>query len=171
MAPPKDGPVLRDIHVPDVSMWWPLAPGWWGLIVVVLALITFVVVVLVRRRRHRRWVHAALADLRDAQQRHAADGDTSAWVAKVSQLLRRIARRARPASVSERGAAWQRTLSELAPRMDVGRLAGLDEALYARQVRVDTDAIARDVETWAAQALKHPAPRRAATTEVPHGTA
>ena len=32
---PTAGPELRDIHVPQVSMWWPLAPGWW----VVLALL------------------------------------------------------------------------------------------------------------------------------------
>ena len=26
---------LKDIHLPEVSLWWPLAPGWWLLLILV----------------------------------------------------------------------------------------------------------------------------------------
>lgn len=32
----KEGPLLRDIHLPDGVSWWPPAPGWWVLLVVSL---------------------------------------------------------------------------------------------------------------------------------------
>ena len=34
-------PVLRDIHLPDASLWWPPAAGWWVVLIlmVVLALL------------------------------------------------------------------------------------------------------------------------------------
>ena len=28
---------LRDLHLPEAVGWWPLAPGWWGVIAVVTA--------------------------------------------------------------------------------------------------------------------------------------
>ncbi len=50
---PEDLPI-RDLHLPDMTGWWPLAPGWWFLI----ALAIFGLVVLVRRI-YRRWQHNA----------------------------------------------------------------------------------------------------------------
>ncbi len=29
---------LRDLHLPDAVGWWPLAPGWWGVIAIALLL-------------------------------------------------------------------------------------------------------------------------------------
>ena len=45
---------LRDLHLPEISGWWPLAPAWWFL----LALALFGLVVLVRRS-YRKWQHNA----------------------------------------------------------------------------------------------------------------
>ncbi len=50
---PEDLPI-RDLHLPDMTGWWPLAPGWWFLI----ALAVFGLVVLVRRS-YQRWQHNA----------------------------------------------------------------------------------------------------------------
>ena len=41
---------LRDLHLPDAIGWWPLAPGWWGVLVILavgLAYTTW--------RLYRRW--------------------------------------------------------------------------------------------------------------------
>ena len=43
---------LRDLHLPDITGWWPLAPGWWFLI----ALVVFGLGLLVRRA-YRNWRH------------------------------------------------------------------------------------------------------------------
>ncbi|TCV96008.1 uncharacterized protein DUF4381 [Luteibacter rhizovicinus] len=148
-----NGPELRDIHVPTVSAWWPLAPGWWVLIALLLLAIVLLALWLRGRRRQRRFVHAALGDLRAAEARYARDGEVAAFVAATSQLLRRIARARRPASVSRRGEAWRHVLGELAPGVDIDRLAALDDALYAPAVELDVDAVARDLRAWAAVAL------------------
>ncbi len=43
---------LRDIHLPDASLWWPLAPGWWiaAALLLVLGLLT---PWLIRRLRYK----------------------------------------------------------------------------------------------------------------------
>ena len=42
---------LKDIHLPDVGLWWPLAPGWWLLLILVLLVIYY----LPRLLRWLRW--------------------------------------------------------------------------------------------------------------------
>lgn len=32
---------LRDLHLPDAIGWWPLAPGWWGVIVVLAIVVGY----------------------------------------------------------------------------------------------------------------------------------
>jgi hypothetical protein len=85
---PEDLP-LRDLHLPDVTGWWPLAPGWWFLI----ALLVFGLVVLVRRS-FRKWQHNAPRRL--ALKRLAAindefdDGKSAVVLGKeLSELTRR----------------------------------------------------------------------------------
>ncbi len=46
---PEDLPI-RDLHLPDMTGWWPLAPGWWFLIVLVVGGLVFLV-----RRSYRSW--------------------------------------------------------------------------------------------------------------------
>jgi hypothetical protein len=50
---PEDLPI-RDLHLPDMTGWWPLAPGWWFLIVLVVCGVIFLV-----RRSYRSWQHNA----------------------------------------------------------------------------------------------------------------
>lgn len=46
---PEDLP-LRDLHLPDMTGWWPLAPGWW--VVAALVLLAFAMLL---RRSYRNW--------------------------------------------------------------------------------------------------------------------
>ena len=48
---PEDLP-LRDLHLPEMTSWWPPAPGWWF----IAALALFAMTVLIRRA-YRRWRH------------------------------------------------------------------------------------------------------------------
>jgi hypothetical protein len=159
---PISGPELRDIHVPQVSMWWPLAPGWWVLLAVFAAAIIVSVIALRRRAAWRRRVDATLGDLREATARHARDGDVAAFASVASQLLRRVARARDPRTVALKGAAWRDALSTLSPGQDVHRLAAIEDAIYRPEATLDVQPTARDVETWVRVVLRRSASHVAA---------
>ena len=151
---PSNGPELRDIHVPQVSMWWPLAPGWWILLALLALGVAALVLVLRRRAAWRRYVEASLADLREASARHAEDGDALAFAATASQLVRRVARMRDPRSVALSGASWRDALATMTPGHDVSVLAALDDAKYRRGADIDVTRTAREVEAWVRVAMR-----------------
>lgn len=151
---PTAGPELRDIHLPTVSMWWPLAPGWWVLLALLVAAIVAGVFCLRRRAAWNRRVDAALGDLRDATARYAEDGDVAAFATAAHQLLRRVARTRDPHSVVLKGVAWHEALAALSPRQDVHRLAAIEDAIYRPEATLEVLPTARDVEAWVRVALR-----------------
>jgi hypothetical protein len=151
---PVNGPELRDIHVPQVSMWWPLAPGWWVLLALFVAVVAGLVVVLRRRAAWRRYVDASLADLREASARHAENGDALAFAATASQLVRRVARMRDPRSVTLSGTSWRDALAAMTPGHDIATLAALDEAKYRRGIDIDVARATREVEAWVRAAMR-----------------
>lgn len=150
----QDGPQLRDIHVPHVSMWWPLAPGWWAAIA--LLVVALVVAILAWRRRaaRRRRADAVVAELHAARERHAKDGDAAAFAAAANQLVRRVARMRDPRSVTLSGDDWRRALATQAPHVALDRLVALDGAMYRPKAELDVAATARDVEAWIRTAMR-----------------
>jgi hypothetical protein len=156
---PDQGPRLRDVHVPHVSAWWPLAPGWWVLAALLLIVAAVLILAWRRRAAWHRYVDGTLQELRDASRRHAQDGDAAAFATTVSQLIRRVARTRDPRSVTLRGAAWRDALASMAPRQDVTRIAELDVALYRPAVSLDASVVARDAEAWVRQAMRRDAQR------------
>jgi hypothetical protein len=151
---PTAGPELRDIHVPQVSMWWPLASGWWILLALLVAAIAAGVYFLRRRAAWKRHVDAVLGDLREATARYAEDGNVAAFATAASQLLRRVARTRDPHSVVLKGMAWHDTLATLSPRQDVQRLSAIEDAIYRPEATLDVLPTARDVEAWVRVALR-----------------
>jgi hypothetical protein len=151
---PTAGPELRDIHVPQVSMWWPLAPGWWVLLALLVAAIVAGVFFLHRRAAWNRRVDAALGDLRDATARYTVDGNVAAFATTANQLLRRVARTRDPHSVVLKGVAWHDALAIMSPRQDVQRLAAIEDAIYRPEATLDVLPTARDVEAWVRVALR-----------------
>jgi hypothetical protein len=85
---PMESLPLRDIHLPDPIGWWPLAPGWWGLLVL-LTLLIGILVYVIRRRRRVTPIKLALAELT----RLEANADLSAreQLETLSILMRRVA--------------------------------------------------------------------------------
>lgn len=151
---PDQGPSLRDIHVPHVSPWWPLAPGWWALAALFAAVVIVAIVMWRRRAAWRRYVGHTLMDLRAATRQHAQDGDNARFAAIASQLLRRVARTRDPRAVTLHGTAWRDALASMAPGQDVSRLARLEDALYRPVATLDVPAVARDAEIWVRAALR-----------------
>ncbi len=80
---------LRDLHLPDAISWWPLAPGWWG-VIAILALILAVVV----WRVHRRWQfnaprRYAMRELARYESEYLEHRNPVALGKQLSELLRR----------------------------------------------------------------------------------
>ena len=80
---------LRDLHLPEVSGWWPLAPGWWLLGILVIAGVVWIL-----RRAFRHWRDNAAR--RTAMRRLAAirrdfeqGADAVTLGKEISELIRR----------------------------------------------------------------------------------
>ena len=148
---------LRDWHLPDPIQWWPPAPGWWISAAVLLAVLLWLAGV--RWRRHRRRGAAARSALRELaalRETARADGDTRAFVAALSRLLRRfaLARFPREQVAGLTGDAWLAFLDATGGgdgfRHGPGRaLADLAyQATRDGDLPPNPDALADLAETW-----------------------
>lgn len=109
MAAP-DLPTLRDIHLPPAPSWWPPAPGWWLLALLLLAVLAFALWRLRQAWRRRRRHRAILAEWDRLGSAPADAAALPAWLAQVSQFLRRLSRAVRPEAAALQGADWIRFL-------------------------------------------------------------
>jgi hypothetical protein len=80
---------LRDLHLPDPTGWWPLAPGWWVLIALAAAGLVYLLYQQYRRWRHNRLRRIALAELSRVYQEYRHGTDALTLAKKISELLRR----------------------------------------------------------------------------------
>ncbi len=96
---------LRDLHLPEMIGWWPLAPGWWFLIVLVAAGVGY----LLYRSFAKWWRNAArriaLRELARIQYEYKHGVDEISLAIELSELLRR-------------------TMLAYAPRSEVAGLTG-----------------------------------------------
>ncbi len=81
---------LRDIHLPAVVSWWPLATGWWIALAVLVVASAAAGWLWLRHRRYRTR-REALAGLSRAEAHYAANHDAHALARSLSQLLRQVA--------------------------------------------------------------------------------
>jgi hypothetical protein len=168
---------LRDWHLPDPIQWWPPAPGWWVSAALLLAVLLWLAGL--RWRRHRRRgaaAHSALRELAALRTTVQADGDTRAFVAAVSRLLRRfaLARFPREQVAGLTGDAWLGFLDATGGgdgfRHGPGR--ALADLAYggtrAGDPPPNPDALAELAEAWIRANRRHvgPAVRGAAETPV-----
>lgn len=109
MTPPWLSELAPDRAPPPLG-WWPLAPGWWG--VIALLLLAIAVGVWWKRRMQRpsfqRWRRAALRELEQLQTASRHEGDDATLACGVQQLLRRYAvvRYGRDTVAALNGGAW-----------------------------------------------------------------
>lgn len=80
---------IRDIHVPEVSLWWPMAPGWWMLALLPL-LVMFGFWLYSRRHQYRSVQKAASRELDRVYESYRRHHDSKRFVRDLSVLLRRI---------------------------------------------------------------------------------
>lgn len=96
---------LRDIHLPQPIGWWPLAPGWWALIALICILTVVGFVWSRMRRRSARFL--ALRELEAIKPEKPDE-----FLAQISSLLRRVARRRSAGADVLTGEAWSAFLME-----------------------------------------------------------
>lgn len=154
-AAAKQGPELRDIHLPAEPSWWPPAPGWWvlaGLLLVALLAGVWL------WRRHRRALgqrQRVLLELDRLALQHERDGDQVALASGLHQLLRRVARRHDVYATQQRGDAWRQTLARVpVDAATLNHLLALDRLIYRPQASFDHAATVTAVRRWLRLALK-----------------
>lgn len=99
---------LRDIRVPEPVGWWPPAPGWWILALLLLAILAAGLWWYRRQRARKAYRRAACRELEAAWLELQQGGPREAYIRSLTQILRRTALAAYPASVmiSLHGQAW-----------------------------------------------------------------
>lgn len=102
---------LASDRAPPPLGWWPLAPGWWGLMALLLLAVALAMWLRQRARRPsvRRWQRMALREWAQLQAASRQPGSDDTQLAReVQQLLRRyaIARHGREAVAGLSGDAW-----------------------------------------------------------------
>ena len=142
---------LRDIHLPDASLWWPPAPGWWLLPLLVLLLIAlgYGLWRYLRRRPLRR---QALIEL-DRIRRQASEGlGERDALAALATLLRRtlISYCGRRDYAASTGAEWSAQLNAIASAacFDEPQLRLLARDRYRRDCRCDLQPLFAASERW-----------------------
>jgi hypothetical protein len=108
---------LRDIHLPDVSLWWPPAPGWW-LLALLLVLLLPALLWLRRWLRHRPLSRLSIREFELIRQAHTDGQSARATINQVAGLLRRIliSYRGREKHAASTGEDWLAELEQLSPR-------------------------------------------------------
>jgi len=142
---------LRDIHLPDASLWWPPAPGWWAALALLL-LLALSIPWMIRRLRHKPVNRLCLQELKTIRQRLDAGESKNAVLRDTAALLRRtlIAYRGREGFAASTGATWVTQLQALGTdeTFSQAQLELLAHRRYRRDSDYDIDSLLQACERW-----------------------
>ena len=143
--------VLKDIHLPEVSLWWPLAPGWWLLLILAILSIFY----LPRLLRWLHWKPVKTLSLRELERIRAEmlNGlDPQRVSEEISILLRRtvISLCGRANGASSTGKNWVEQLKQLSGDecFTAEQNEWLSSGQYAPSARCDLQAMLHSCENW-----------------------
>lgn len=99
---------LRDLHLPEVVSWWPLAPGWWVLIALAAVALIYLLRLYLRTRARGAARRHAMRQLDVLTTEFEQHHDAVAFSSGLSELLRRtmLAYAPRPEIAGLTGDAW-----------------------------------------------------------------
>ena len=142
---------LRDIHLPDASLWWPPAPGWWLLLGLLLA-IAMLLRWAIRRIRHKPLKRLCLQELQGIRHNLASGQSGKTVLADTTALLRRtlLAYRGRAGFAATTGDDWLQQLQNLAQGQgfDEVQLELLGRGRYQREFECDIEDLLQACERW-----------------------
>ena len=145
---------LKDIHLPDSIGWWPLAPGWYGLMLMIL--ITAVALASLLRKRHRNALakNQALKLLNSYTVQYEKDRNAQLASARISELLRRVALVYYPRAVvaSLHSEAWIEFLNETGKGVDFKPVKSmLLDSPFKTKETVDLQPLITQAQLWIQQ--------------------
>ena len=150
-----DQPELRDIHLPEASLWWPPAAGWW---IALAALVCLGLLLPWLWRRWRNWMaqrplgRVSLRELERIRRDYKESQSERDLLDRVATLLRRVTisycgRRGPAATTGER---WAAQLQRLAPGAEFPPplLDLLTRDRYRADCAIDAEALLLACERW-----------------------
>ena len=142
---------LRDIHLPEVSLWWPPAPGWWLSLVLLLA-IAMLLRWVIRRIRHKPLKRLCLQELQCIRQNLASGESVKTVLADTTALLRRtlLAYQGRAGFAATTGDDWRQQLQSLGQGQGFSeiQLELLVNGRYQREFECDIEDLLQACEHW-----------------------
>jgi hypothetical protein len=142
---------LRDIHLPEVSLWWPLAPGWWFALLLVLVLLGILFWV-IRRIKQKPLRRLCLRELKRIRQQHDSGMSDKAVLGDIVVLLRRtlISYHGRDAYAASIGETWTKQLRQVVPRhgFNSAQLQLLAYDRYKPDCTYDIENLLLSCERW-----------------------
>jgi hypothetical protein len=142
---------LRDIHLPEASLWWPPAPGWW-LLPVLLLVIAILLRWAIRRIRHKPLKRICLQELQGIRKNLASGENAKTVLADTAALLRRtlLAYQGRVGFAATSGDDWLRQLQNLGQGQVFSevQLELLGHGRYQREFECDIEDLLQACERW-----------------------
>jgi hypothetical protein len=148
---------LKDIHLPEAISWWPLAPGWYGLMLLIVCLVISLVYMAHKRAMYSRPKKQALALLATYKQAYERDCNAQLTSARISELLKRVALvyypRAEVAGLQ--GMSWVDFLNTTSKKLDFKPIANmLLESPFKLGETVQLNPLISKAELWIKQRKK-----------------
>jgi hypothetical protein len=144
-------PVLRDIHLPDASLWWPPAAGWWAVLILVVVL-ALLLPRLWRWIRHKPLNRVSMLQFERIRQQHKKGQSDRAVLGEIAALLRRvtISYYGRRVTAAATGEQWQQQLQQLGggAGFSAEQLEWLVRGRYQAQADIDIEALLLSSERW-----------------------
>jgi hypothetical protein len=142
---------LRDIHLPDASLWWPPAIGWWFL-PLGLVLIAFYLPKLVRWLKQKPVKKLSLRELKRIRSDLKSNRNEHQALQELSVLLRRTVMSycGRNSSASLTGASWVQQLQQLSVEnyFSAEQSDWLSYGQYQPAAKCEVKALMRSCENW-----------------------
>jgi hypothetical protein len=142
---------LRDIHLPDLSLWWPPAAGWW-LLAILVALALVYLPRLLRWWRLKPVKKLSMRELKRIRLELKNSDDEQRALEDLSVLLRRTVMSycGRGLSASLSGNSWVRQLEQLAGIncFSAEQNDWLSAGQYSPTSRCNTKSMIDSCENW-----------------------
>lgn len=157
---------LRDLHLPEMVGWWPLAPGWWFLIALASAGVLYLLYKQYLKWRSNAARRLALSELARLRQEYEQGADAQTLSKELSELLRRsmLAYAPRGEVAGLTGAGWLEWLDRGMDDRPFTEGSGRDlESLpYRRPESIENEADIAGLLDVVQRRLKTPLPEVAA---------